>query len=566
MPRSSGAGEQIAVADRIEHIFRALARSHVTGILTDRGVTATLVGVVAIHDTGERLLRWTYDGPPWTGETIFEIAGPLSLYRCALEYTSELDGRLDTRLPAVLERVRTRREQRVPVPPRVFVRMRTRSGLLISRELHDVSHRGLAFAVAARDDISVGAEIDGVVIDWQSRLRICARLLVRHISEESMEGRRTAGAVVIFDSPEDALHWDVEVEALLEPATQTGGTWTRDLWELFERSGYFSLSNKAPDNFARLRHAFVSVSRKLAHAPGAGIQVVWPSGRGVEGSAAVVAINDQSVFMYQLGRRHGNPPVGVTGRAVVHGVFYRAIRWILTQRQFRWVVVWVQEAGRFSKRLQLDFVTRYADGQRASVVRFRALEIPTSTAPHSEIRRVGTSPPPRPKAAEQWTLSKARRAELERVGNAASAVFPPSFVAAHAIGVPGEEHSEEAGDALRRGREVVVATFDGAIQAAAILEWTEDGVHLYGLLDVMRVVPMGPSAEAAVPVLVEHARQRYASIGKAAFVFAADADLAVDRWPEGATDLGVTYCTVLSVELLPELADHSWELAHGAHD
>jgi hypothetical protein len=563
-----GARARIADAEQIRRIFRALAREHAVGTFAGSEVRATLAGFVTRAETGITALRWTCTAAPPSADAVLDLAGALSLFRCPLELESQLDGRLETKVPSFLERLRTRSQARVRAPTRVVVHLRPSASRSVDRELHDVSRDGIAFAVANQDSVYPGSIIEDASIDWQGRLRIRADLVVKHVSEKPCEGRRIAGAVATFASPEDAAHWELEVEPLVDPNVRTGGTWSRDLWELFEKSGYFSLSNRSPQDFFRLRGPFVTVSRKLSVCDQSGIQAIWPSGRGIEASSSVAPLNDETVFMYQLGRRHGSPPLGGSGRAMVHAVFSRTIRWIISRRAFRWVVAWVQDAGRFSKRLQLDFVRRHENGTDASVIRFRVLQVPTRLPAARAVQEGHTELPEEwAPAAKGWAIRAAGRADQDDIRSAAIASLPSSFVAAHAIGRALEEPPRAIEEcAPKRGREVLVAELDGRVHAAATVDWAEEGLHLYGLFDVLRIIPMGPLASQTAPLLLERARQRYAALAKEAFVFAADADADSQGWPAGASDLGVTYCTVMSSELLPLLAEHSWELAHGGED
>jgi hypothetical protein len=488
------------------------------------------------------------------------MAGPLSMYRFALKFGEAGGGRLTTPTPAVVERVRHRDEARLKAPKSVVLRYGTEEPFV--RELFDLSRQGLAFVLDETDGFRRGSEIRNVSVDWQGRLRIRCRLRIRHVFTPPGETRLVAGARLAFDSSEDAQHWQTEVDALIDATIRTGGTWTRDTWELFEKSGYFSLSNKRPADFARLRDAFTDSSRKLARAPELGLQIVWPSGRGVEAAASVIALNHDAVFIYHMARRFGSPPVGATSRQVVHSVHHQAIRWIRAREFARWLVVWVQDAARFSKRVHLDFVLSHADGIGASVVKIRALEVPAAPIESGPCRVPGVRPSyPAPGG---WVVREAAAEELARIAAAASMRFPPSFVLSHALDMPLEKRWDNWDSArLERGRAIVVAERDDRVEAAAICEWCAEGIHLFGLLDVVRVIPIGPAAQEAAPALIDYAKNLFCHLGKAIFVYACDPDVPEAQWPADAHDLGLTHCSVISTELLPELAEHAWEVIMG---
>ncbi|MEO8877813.1 MAG: hypothetical protein ABI461_19625 [Polyangiaceae bacterium] len=561
--------EIITDADRIRRIFGALGQGRIVGRTVDAdGKTAGFITALRARGQDEHVIRWDYDGVPWNDGDPVEIAGLLSLFRFELEIHDFIDGRLITKIPRRIERVRHRNERRVAAPEGAFLRYRTRDDRPIFRELHDVSRHGLSFnASASRDVVAAGVQIRNAVIDWQGRLRVRVNLTVRHVSEDFGEGRRVAGATLSFASDEDAEHWHSEVGGLLDPRTRLGGSWTNDTWELYEKSGYFSLSNKDTPDFQPLRRAFADASRKLGRAPQLGAQIVWPSARGVEASVSVIGLNHHAVFLYHVARRHGNPPEGTTGRTILYDIYERALTWIHRCTFARWLVVWVQDAGQFSKRLHLDFVSRNDDGIHACVVPFRALEIPTRVEMTSQSRLIAAKDGAVSEAAT-WSVRPARLDELEQIGRAAVENFPPAFVEALALTPPFERRWDSWDDtSLMRGRDVVVAVRDERAVAAGIMECAEDGLHLFGLLDVLRIIPLGPPDADANTALIQHARHLFGQLGKRFFVYACDADVAQEAWPEDAIDLGLTHCTVMSTaELLPQFTEHAWELTMSSPD
>ena len=561
--------ELITDPDRIRRIFGALGHGRVVGRTVDsEGKTVGYITALKARAEGEHVVRWDYDGAAWRDGDPVEIAGLLSLFRFELEIHDFIDGRLITKIPRRIERLRHRAERRVGAPGEVYLRYRTRDNRQIVRDLHDVSRNGLSFnASASRDVIAPGVQIRDAVIDWRGRLRVRANLTVRHVSEDFGEGRRVAGATLSFTSDEDAEHWHTEVGGLLDPRTRIGGSWTNDIWELYDKSGYFSLSNKASDDFAPLQRAFIDASRKLGRAPQLGAQVVWPSARGVEASVSVVGLNHHAVFLYHVARRHGNPPEGATGRTILYDIYERALTWIHRCTFARWLVVWVQDAGQFSKRLHLDFVSRNADGKHACVVPFRALEIPTRVEATSQIRLVAARDGATSKAGA-WSLRPARTDELEAIGRAAIERFPAAFVEAMGLSPPLERHWGVWDDtSMVRGRDVIVAERDGSVIAAGIMECAEDGIHLFGLLDVLRIIPLGPWNGEAADVLVSYARRLFGHLDKRMFVYACDENITPEEWPDGAVDLGLTHCTVMSTaELLPQFTEHAWELTMSSAD
>jgi hypothetical protein len=489
------------------------------------------------------------------------MGGPLSLYGFALECQAWVQGILTTPLPTTVVRARSRRDHRAVAPAGVVLRLV--GGDDAARSVHDVSRRGLSFAAEESDLFARAGAIGEVAIEWQGRLRICGSAQIRHVSACADGSGRVAGAKLTFASRDDERHWANEVDALLDPVTCVGGTWTRDLWELFESSGYFALSHKSPPDFGRLREAFVTSSQRLERAPELGAQIVWPSARGVEASSSVIALNNHAVFLYHLARRSGPVPPGLLARELVYAVHARALRWIKDRRDLRWLVVWVQDVARFSKRAHLDFIERHADGESASIVTMRALEVAVHPAT-SEARAIPKAAAVAEGGPAGWIARDALRADFSAITLAARAQFPSSFIAAHGLDTFELSFRDWKHARLGRGREILVAEREGRIEAAAVLEWAEEGIHLFGLLDVLRIIPLTPGGAAAMAVLLAEAKRRFARRGKSTFVLACDPELPAAEWPSGSTDLGRTHVTVMSTELTAELAEHAWEVITGA--
>lgn len=570
--------ERIEETGRIVRIVRAIARFGGGGKLVSSGTPIRAVALVsgsAASGGSERppangsptsQVRWSYGGPRWSGSARVELAGRLSLYACNLEFGEAIDGRLTTPVPRALERIRSRTEARIAAPVGVTLRMAPSGGRAVERSVCDISRRGIGFLLGARDSIAIGDELAHVTLHWQGRLRIRARLIVRHVSERMGDGAAVAGASMLFDSEDDAENWQVELDKLDSPTTRTGSTWTRDIWDLFERSGYFSLSQKKPADFMPLEAEFRATSRKLARAPELGIQIVWPSSRGAEASASVAALNHHSVFLYHVARRHGETPPGTSGRTILFDVYQRAIDWIGRRSYARWVVVWVQDVSRLPKRIHLDFVSRYGATGKAGVVRFRAVEVAVYETRDSGVR-IATSLVSAVADQAYWTTRELRPEEISPLVAAARSQWPSCVVAALDLPPSVDPRSRFWEDAsMTRERRFFVSELSGEVQAYAAVEYADSGLHLFGLFDVVRIFPVGRSADRATVRLLEHVKELLAARGKSSFIYACESVESAEEPSTLGQDLGLTHCTVMSTELLPDFAEHVWELMHGAPD
>jgi hypothetical protein len=110
---------------------------------------------------------------------------------------------------------------------------------------------------------------------------------------------------------------------------------------------------------------------------------------------------------------------------------------------------------------------------------------------------------------------------------------------------------------LARERAVLIARRDQQPLAAAVVEAAEDGLHLFHLLDAVRLYPLAPGGEASFCSLLKEARSWYLRKGKEVFVCLLEGDtLLPTDLLEGLRDLGLADMSILSAELLPELLEH----------
>ena len=495
------------------------------------------------------ILRFSYEGPPLESADV-ELASTHALYRVALG-PSQGTGILRTGFPSALLRRSARRERRVPAPAGIFFCFHDANGFLQRRPVSDVSTKGLGFRPLPRDVAHLDATFAEAWIDWMGSHRIAVAFGACGTHEIPGTGELVLGGTVRPATADDEALWEGLVEALLYPRTVKRGDQAEGLLRLYADSGYFDLSGKKPEDFTAQAPAFSATLPRLAAAPELGIQILWPSSRGVEAAVTGAVPYAEAAFLYQLARRPGPPPEG-TAKQLLREGYMRALEWVQLRDDVRWLIIWVQDAGgRISKELHLDFGLRHADGVTGCVRRFHVLEMSTSR--------------PRPPSGDV-VVRAASDADTVDIARRAAEVLPKAYLDAHMLdatrlAAPKFPRWDSAG--IRRERQVFVAERDGRLVAAATVTMAEEGVHLYRLFDLVEVVPFGDYDAVAVEHLLAEAAAWLASLGVPAFVYACDATVPKERWPGECEDLGLTHCTVVSKVLLPELIEDVWLVTAG---
>lgn len=539
---SSARTYSVRPAGGVRSVLKRLRAHHGPAwvVVEGRKVAVRLIGAVD-GEPGQQQLSWESAEAIGRGPVRLEFFGPAVGYQATIESHGERAGSLVTSMPTHFESVRVRREPRFPAPHDVRLSLRDAPA---GYPLLNMSDRGLAFRTD--DDagfLQIGDRFDADV-SFMGALRVRVTFTVRHVSEERAHGKRTlVGGSLSFATEEDESRWHEQVDAVRHSLTQVGKLFTRDMWELFESAGYFALSQKNNDDFVRYREAFMRTSRYLSAQPEHGVQVVFPSARGIEATASVVAEAENTAVIYHVAKRPGDDPRGISGKIVLRSVYEHALTWA-RRREVHWVSAWVQDVTRFSCGLHREFCAAHARNGNAGVFTFRALEIAArKDAPlHGE-----------------FTLSDASEDELAPVLAAFRARHP------HPIGEARAWHpaafanpSSLEGRSMPRQRRVVLAHRDGELRAAAIFECAQPGVHLFGIFDSCYVLRFsGSDEDGALEALLDEGARWYAARNKTHFVYAC-ADLA--RNIDGARDLGVTHESIFSIDLMSKFLEHLWQL------
>jgi hypothetical protein len=494
-----------------------------------------------------------WPAPPFS----VEFLGHSSFFRFNAARSGRSGSTLALAMPDEMVRTRHRWQRRVAAPPDVYITFRHPQwpSLAIRRPVRDVSLDGIGVATNRLEDLLYpGLVVPEVVIEWQDRLRLEFQAAVRHVSARPGEPE-AAGLALTPRRPEDRDHWNEELYRLLYPNTRMDGSFSRDLWRMFDRSGYFSLSDKKESDFEDLRDPFEAAGRRLARAPDLGCQVVWPSRRGIEATLSMLKIYDASTCLFHLARQRGRTPHWTSGRGILRDLYLHGLEHTLRDERLRWLIVWVQDVAHFSRLLHYDLPRRYLEDGRAHISQFHAME-----------GRCDRVPAPRPRGAE---IGPATRAEIERLLMRLAAERAPAFLDAHDLVperfdlVPLRIAWAHAG--LLREREVLVAR-EGDRTAAAVLESADEGLHLFALFDCVHLFSVDGDARGLYPALLEAARAWYRGRGRRRFVYFAEGSDLAYATDAGFADLGGASLTLLPVALLPELIEQLYELTAPRED
>ncbi|WP_171818035.1 PilZ domain-containing protein [Pyxidicoccus fallax] len=543
--------ERIDHPSRVARICDSLASRKARGVA--RLPDGRKVKVTAdFFDALEGLMGWRFEGELPPCPFVLEAFGYTSVVHLEVCEAREESGLVVMPVPKELERYRHRWLRRAPPSspcelsfdhalwPQVHVR----------RPVLDLSYEGLAFMTEPGEDLLYpGMRQPVLEVAMEGLAPVRLRAEVRNISGTS-EGRRCGMSVRPLDAA-GAKAWRTLVEAQLHPTTKVGGDWSDATWELFERSGYFRLPGKTPEDFADQRPTFDATLARLEGRTRLGYRVVRPAGEAVEATLSVVKPYEGSWMAHQLARQ-GVPGVRTSAREALRDIYLRGYEPTQVDPDVKWFFAFCEANVRWVRFTKFDFATWYEHTGQTCLVPFRLME--------GEVERAWEMPAGIEVAAP---TAEERARFFEQVANTRPVAYrealdlvPERFDLKHAR----EQWSEAA---MGRERELFVARHEGRPLVLAVVESAQPGLNLFNVLDGVRLVPLAddslPEVQDAMVALLARAADWYRARGRKVFVHYVEATSVEYVERAALADLGEGKLWVISASLLPEFLEHLHE-------
>jgi hypothetical protein len=461
------------------------------------------------------------------------LDGYISCYELTLTDVRPSPEGFVSAMPATVRRTRRRCEPRA----RCAAALVARWGRDAEAPVLSVSNGGLAIRVAGGDP---PAACDFTLTRRGESVRLRA---LRRWQEPAPDG--TVAGYRVRPVPADATRWRAVVADELHPGTSTARTAAADVWGLYAESGYMRLSGKQPGEFGPLAAAVDRARGQLGDDADLGCQVVWPTPGGLPFATLHLQQAYARTWMsFQLAKRHGGAPDGTPGRAVLRELHLRGYEHATVDPQLRWFVGYVQDSCSWSGMVHHGFPARHQHSGEAACVPLHAYEIATDRPVAAGGRAVNTP-------ADSAVVNDA----LRRIRN----VRPRAYVEALDLTPDRFDLSAVAARweplGLWRRREAIVAFDRGDPVAIALVEGASDGLHLFGLFDLVRLWPLAPGGTRAYPLLLEAARRWYRDRGKQRCVLFLEDSGQREIAPLGLRDLGPAQTCVFSSGLVAEFLD-----------
>lgn len=551
--------DTIDQAERVRSILVAICASGNKGVLRRMGRSVRMV--LERFNPATSQLEWRTDETvtEW-GEAPYDmdVIGYNSAYRMKLEAGTTEGDRLFTPLPAQLFRIRHRWHRRVQAPAGVRVSFHHplwRELGELEREVVDLSFSGMCIRCRPEDLMFPGLLPPLLELRTDNDQVISLRGEIRYVSSVRADGSVLCGLSVLPYSSDEA-RWVRFVSQAASPNTRTSENLEDGLWDLFTRSGFFSLAGKSAEEFEELRLAFRHMAKKAAEIPQLFCQAVWPSERGLEATLSFMKPYRHAWMGHQVAKRPGKPPSNVSEPGqIMRDLYMRTFEHPQSDPDFQWVVAYVEALNPWIAKAHV----RYAERQMAAgsglafTRKVHMLDILT----HELTGRTH----------EGISVGSATPGELALLADTIARTRPQCYVEAldftrERIDLrPVQARWKEFG--LEREREILVARRGGVPVAAAVLELGQQGTNLYSLLDMARLFSLTEAGPSTYVALVDAARRWYAARRRTSFHYLCEdegGDYVQEAGIHGGPD---PYMWIISSKLIPDFLEHISELTIG---
>jgi hypothetical protein len=544
--------EVIEADERKREILSMLARYGSHGIIR---LDDFPIGTARLVEDGENSVAWEIRGPDVVAPVHVEFYGYNSIFILEFDEGDCRGGSFAPVLPTRITRLRNRIYRRAPAPRGISVQFTHPlwSDLHVDRGLREISVHGLSFSTKPAEDLLYpGLVIEQAVLSVAGR-RVQFSAEVKLPAGASSDGHQYCGLRIFPASAKDESVWRSIVEQHLHPTTRRSTSWSA-MWQLYEKAGYFNLSDKTPNSFDELARSFTSTSKQLLRAPEIGCHIVWDEGNtrsDVQAAMSMLKVYTRAWIVFQLAKVSGPTREGAASRAVLRDLHVRCYEHAQRDPDLRWLIGIIQVKPVWSRAVHYDLPERYVAMGKAAIVRFRAMQFPSLSTAY--------------KPPEGLSVDRATTKEIALLLTAISHIRPSAYREALDLV---QDRFDLTGVAaawrihgLDRRREVLVARDGHRTLAAAIVESADNGLHLFGLFDSVRLFALSSDGERAYAALLAAAQRWYGTIGKGHFVaFLEDGVNVQARSLVGAEDLGLADFVALSSEHLPELLEHVYEI------
>ncbi|GEM_PF-3021595 len=372
-----------------------------------------------------------------------------------------------------------------------------------------------------------------------NKTRVFVRVV--HTRVETNDG--FIGLRVESSRPVDLVPWSRLLQAHLYSELSVSGP---ELWDMYEKSGYFALSGKNPADFKDVRSAFISCAKQLADTPELACMRRWPSTGPAKAAIAHTRIYQNTWCLYQVAKVRTKGERVHEGRQALYRLYLQAYEHVLACGDANWLWSFVQEhASPWSLLFHRDAPAQWL-GSASYIYRFRAIEVQVTATP------------------EPSAVHEASKIEHHAIVKHLQKTRPPAYLGALDLGDEADFSRTRLAWSkcgMQRERKCMVVERKGEAVMAIVLEIAPPGLHLYGLFDSMRTFLLGAVVnQEDIQHALSAAKSWFTTQQRTKFIWHLEdeipkttCDAALKNMPH--RNLGAAVASIIPVDKLPILLD-----------
>jgi hypothetical protein len=444
----------------------------------------------------------------------FLLSGRASVLLFSATLTAHEGGRVRLSFPRKLLQTGFRASHRTPVSPDVGLTASFSlpwSPARIARPVCNVSARGLSIDLdVERHTLFPGDRLHGLQIDLPAG-PIFAKGAIKSLATVSRKTMRCGVEIVDFESDADRRRWHGFVFAHAHPRIRRTDVILDDVWNVFESSTY--LDKWITSGRSHEIRALFDRDWNLSDEQNGELLLLKQNDQAI-GTIAANQIYPRTWLMHSLAvdkshrQKADRERFLDLARELYSGINY-SLQHISGSRYF---VAYFEETKNWNQLLYRDFARDYVASADQLYESFHVLRKAAAAQPASDSA-----------GAAAVTVTLADPDDLQLVARRAGETLPAMVVDALALSDAeiDLEAFRDAGNGLKRRRDVFIAREDGRPVIAAICEAGGEGINIFGLLNLCWTIPLVDDEPAASTyrALVDAVAAHYLEQGVPDFLF-----------------------------------------------
>lgn len=334
--------------------------------------------------------------------------------------------------------------------------------------------------------------------------------------------------------------WRKLVERIIHPNTRRSAT---DVWEIFKSSGYLNLAEMSVD-LDNLREQFLSAYTIIACNPNLGCQINWFDKNMPLGVVTNIKLHENCWASGQLAVQNKFVD-GKAGKILEDLYLHYYEHSLSVPKTPKWYLTYVQTGAHWSKKIHIDGPKQFKN-KNFLIEDITVFEMSVFGSSKSFDESIIIHEHNEKKLIEDFiNLMKITKSEIY-----CSALGFENISSLLEENI--KQEWQQVG--LERDRAVFVASKNGKIISGVVVDYTQPGLHVFGLMDTMRFYSFDECGYEAFDQLLYKTKQWFINHNLKTFIFIRD-DVKITDEMVGGQKLSDAYMTLMLLEDFPDIME-----------